>query len=705
MVQRLFFSVLILLQFTMFSQNNCNALLKSKMANKALPAEFNVLVQGNISQIIKNENLLGVKVNYFAGDIASIKTSLNSISKLIENKYVKYIEFNPRKPQLMNDTMVVRNRIKPVKLGTPPISQAYDGTGVIVGVMDSGIDFNHPDFKQSNGDTRIHFIWDQNQSSGSTIPQPYNYGIEWTAAQINASVCTHNDLPYYGHGTHVAGTAAGNGSAVGKFEGAAPKSTLIVVSLNFNNTVNSVFSDAVNYIFSKATTLGQPCVINASVGTYEGSHDATDLEAQLIKNLVTAQNGRVLVASAGNEGDAKWHVKTTLTGADTLFTWFAGGGTVKEYFLYADTNDIKNVQTSIGVNRPSFAEINRIPFHAYNYALSGEQVDTLKNSNNNRIGIVKTNASINSFGVYELYYKVLVDSLNYKWRIESKGAGKHDSWNFNFVSTGLPTATVYPKMAHYVMPDTISTIVSGFQCSNDIITVGNYINLNKWTDVTNTTQTTTEVPGKIKESSSQGPTRNNIIKPDISATGANIFSSMPIGLQNFLITNAPSAVAQGSMHVQGGGTSASAPVVAGLAALYLQAYPNATNQQVKQAIMNCAYTDGFTGTVPNNVYGYGKLDGMAAMLCTIFTGVNSVALKQGLNSYPNPFHEKVELQFENSLNGMMHVYDTNGKCLLEEKISGNSYTLQSEQLKNYKGLIFVQIQTETSSYSAKLITN
>jgi len=702
MIQRLSICFLILLQFTMFSQNNCNALLKSKLADKTLPAEFNVLIQGNISQILKDENKLGVKVNYYAGDIASIKTSLNSISKLIQNKHVKFIEFNPKKPQLMNDTAMVRNRISPVKIGASPLSQAYDGTGVIVGIMDSGIDFNHPDFKHSNGDTRIHFIWDQTQSSGSSIPQPYNYGIEWTAAQINASVCTHNDLPQYGHGTHVSGTAAGNGSAVGKFEGAAPKADLIVVAINFNNVVNNVYADAVNYLFTKANSLGKPCVINASVGNYDGSHDATDLEAQLIKNMVTAQNGRVLVAAAGNAGHVKWHVKTTLTSTDTLFTWFVSGGPIEEYFLYADTNDIKNVQTSIGSSRPGFSDIGRIPFHAYNYALNGEQVDTLKNSSNNRIGIIKTNASINTFGVYELYYKILVDSLNYKWRIESKGLGKHDAWNFDFVSSGLPTATVYPKMPQHVMPDTISTIVSGFQCSNEIITVGNYINLNKWTDVTNTTQTTTEVPGKIKETSSQGPTRNAIIKPDISATGANVFSSMPIGLQTFLITNAPSAVAQGSMHVQGGGTSASAPVVAGLAALYLQAFPNATNQQVKQAIMNCAYTDGFTGTVPNNIYGYGKLDGMAAMLCTIFTGVNSIALKSELKAYPNPFHEKVELQFESNIKGTLCVYDITGKCILKKSIQGDSYTLNSAQLNDYKGLMLIQVQTETKSYSAKL---
>ncbi|MBK7818272.1 MAG: hypothetical protein IPJ60_12580 [Sphingobacteriaceae bacterium] len=187
-----------------------------------------------------------------------------------------------------------------------------------------------------------------------------------------------------------------------------------------------------------------------------------------------------------------------------MFTWFSDAVADMYYVLYADTNDIKNVQTSIGVNRASSTDLGRIPFHNYNYALTSQQVDTLK-FNNKRIGIIKTDASINSFGVYELVYHVIADSLNYNWRIESKGNGKHDSWDFNFKNAGLPTATVYPKMINYVMPDTISTIVTGFQCSNEVITVGNYINLNKWTDATNTAQTSTlEVPGKIKETSSGG---------------------------------------------------------------------------------------------------------------------------------------------------------------------------------------------------------
>jgi subtilisin family serine protease len=420
--------------------------------------------------------------------------------------------------------------------------------------------------------------------------------------------------------------------------------------------------------------------------------------------MLTAQNGRAMVAASGNAGNVKYHVKTMLTNSDTLFTWFEpANATNFYYYIYADTSDIKNVQTSIGVNRAGSFDLGRIPFHNYNYALSAQQVDTLK-YNNKRIGIIKSNASINSSGVYEALFHVIADSLNYLWRIESKGSGKHDAWDFNLKSAGLPTSTVYPKIVYYAMPDTLSTIVSGFQCSNEVITVGNYINLNKWTDVNNNAQTSTEVPGQIKETSSQGPTRRNVLKPDVVATGANVFSSMPLSLQTFMITNAPTAVAQGSMHIQGGGTSASSPVVAGLAALFLQAYPNASNQQVKQAISNCTYSDGFTGTLPNCVYGYGKLDGLAAMLCSsIFTGIEKVNLGDGIFAKPNPFHEKVEITLKKDAKGLLEIYDVSGKCILKQNIS-DSFILDTDQINAYKGLLLIRVTTSSANYSAKLIS-
>ena len=688
----------------LFSQNNAFKTRLSSGDNNS----HTILVQGDISKLIASQKDNDYKFNYASGNIASISCDLNTMSQLIEKKIISYAEFIEPRKTLMNDTMIVKNRIKAVKLGTAPLPMAYDGTGIVVGIIDSGTDFAHPDFKDAFGNSRIKFLWDQVPLAGSTVPQPYNYGIEWTDTQINANQCTHNDLPHFGHGTHVSGIATGNGLANGTHHGVASKADIVVVALDFNKTGPTI-ADAVQYIFSKATLLGKPCVINASVGDYYGSHDGTDLEAKLIETMVQNVPGRVIVAAAGNAGNIKHHVKTQPLLNDTSFTWIKKNNSTLEYWCYADTNNIKNVQISVGANRNNNFNLGRIGFKNYNYGLTSIKSDTLR-YNGNQIGIIKTSASINPYGVYELYIKILADTLNLKWRIESKGVGMHDAWNFDFISSGLPSSFSYPWITKYVMPDFNSTIVSSFQCLNDVITVANYVNINNYYDVTGTLQSWAALnPGEnvnnLAASSSWGPTRDNKQKPDIAATGAGVFSAIALGMQANLIANAPQVIAQGSMHIQGGGTSAASPVVAGLAALYLQKNPTSTSIQVKNAITNCAYFDSYTGTnLPNYRWGYGKLDGFAAMTC-IVTDVKQNNLNTNTISYfPNPFKDSVRFNFNKTLTGKIYIYSVDGKLIYEDILNGGSYELTSEKLNEKTiGLLFVKIVTETETNSFKLI--
>ncbi len=620
------------------------------------------LVKGNLERLAANQKENNYTYNYGYNGIASLRCTFSTIRILLNKKLINYVEYVPATKQLMNDTMLVKNKIKPVKQGQSPLLAAYNGSGVVVGIIDSGCDFNHPDFKTSSGTTRILHLWDQAAASASSAPMPYNYGREWSAAQINASLCTHSDLTYYGHGTHVTGIAAGNGLANGTHEGICSQADIVVVALDFNKSGPTI-ADAADYIFAKAAALGKPCVINASVGDYYGSHDGTDLEAQLIDGMIgNNKPGKVIVAAAGNGGNIKYHTKTTVNGLDTNFTWIKTNTANLSYWLYADTLQIKNVLVNVGVNRANYSSAGNIGFKTYTYSLNSLKTDTLKNSNNNRIGIVKSLASINSFGVYELFIQITADTLNQFWRIDTKGNGTHDAWNFNFVSSALPSNTVFPKINYYAMPDTFQTIVSSFQCLDNIITVGNYINLNKHYDVSNALQTLSVTANALAANSSVGPTRTNKIKPDVCATGDNVFSALALGMQNNLVQNYPSVVAQGSFHVIGGGTSAASPVVAGLAGLMLQKDNTLTAPLVKSAILNCTYSDSFTGILPSNRWGYGKLDGKAAILCSNIVTSTKSESTTNFAVYPNPFDDALIISGLKSEN-KIELYDLYGKLL------------------------------------------
>jgi hypothetical protein len=124
--------------------------------------------------------------------------------------------------------------------------------------------------------------------------------------------------------------------------------------------------------------------------------------------------------------------------------------------------------------------------------------------------------------------------------------------------------------------------------------------------------------GQLSPNSSKGPNRVGQIKPDISATGDGMMSSCPIWLSDALVTSNPSMLAEGGRHVRNGGTSMASPVIAGIAALYLEKCPDASYEDFIDALHDEAYEDEYTGFTPNMGYGYGKIDAFQLLNSTNF---------------------------------------------------------------------------------------
>ncbi len=694
-----FFILLVIFQIK--AQSIFNAELINKIDNSLITEKINVLILMKPKTEINLLELPDVIFHYQAGNIYSITGTIKSIKELAKQKNIVRIEYTQHHLQLMADTCLVRNRIKNVKLGLSPLSQSYDGTGIVVGIIDSGTDFNHPDFKDINGHSRIKYLWDMTKPTAVNTPSVFGYGQDWTNTDIDLGLCTHNDNINYGHGTNSTGIAAGNGFSVNKYQGVASNADIIIVALDFNRP-GFVIADALQYMINKSLSLNKPLVVNASVGDYYGSHDGTDLESQIINNLIANIPGRALVASCGNGGSTYFHMGYNIVNTDTNFTWIKNNSSNISFSEYADTNQIKNVTYNIGVTSPNYIDLGNTNFKSYNYALNTIKRDTIYN-NLNRIGIVTSIASINSFGVYELYISIKADSLGYLWGISHAGNGRIDSWNFDYVNVSLPSITTYSKIVNYQMPDNVQTIVSGFQCSDEVIAVGNYINRNHYTDVNNATQTTTEVPGQLHHTSSFGPTRDNRIKPDITASGATILTCMPLSLLPIYVANFPSVVAQGGYHRTAGGTSASSPVVAGLAALYFQKNPTATNRDLKQAIINCAYSDFFTtASLPNNSWGYGKLDGFATMLCgTVQDNIKVLSVENSIQVFPNPLIDETTILFPNSDYKKIKLYNSSGQIVLEDDCKAANYKLKRADLAS--GLYLIVCEEKMVTYKIKIL--
>ncbi len=612
----------------------------AKMAGEgAVDRSISLFIKGNMETIESLVRTCGGTFKYAAGDIAAVRIPVMALELFYNSPGVVRMEGSAPKLQLMNDQMLINNNIWPVRLGQGPLNGvSYTGANVVMGIIDTGIDFTHPDFKQANGNTRIRFLWDHLLPDTINTPQPYNYGQEFTDSDIdNGMAAAHHDQG--GHGTHVAGIATGNGNAMNNYSGVAPEADIIAVSLNFNQPDNSWLgsvADAVKYIYDKAAGLGKPCVINISAGTYMGSHDGKDLQAQLIDNLITQQNGRSLVCAAGNAGTFPIHLKYTVAN-DSAFTWFykPAGSTYIE--MWGDTATFKNISFAIGADQktPNYEFRGRLPYTTIASHLNLLQKDTLFNAGN-RIGIIESYGQLVG-GTYSMAFNITPDSA-YNWRLITNGNGTFDVWSFDMVFTNLPNSAVFPDITRYKAPDLHQTIVSSFTCSDKVITVGEYINRDHYTDANGTIQTFPFTVGTHTPGSSQGPTRDGRIKPDISATGLVTLSCAVLADVPWFLANAPDKLAAGAKHIRDGGTSSASPVVAGIAALYLEKNPAATYLDIKNAILGCAKTDTYTGSnLPNNIWGYGKADAFAALTgCS--TGLDEPLFSGDVNlyCYPNP---------------------------------------------------------------------
>ena len=478
------------------------------------------------------------------------------------------------------------------------------GQGVIVGVVDTGIDWSHDDFKNPNGTTRILYIWDQNDAGGPNPPE-FAYGTQWTAANINASTPRETDAD--GHGTHVSGTAAGDGSATGnakpafQFTGMAPRADMIVVATTFS-TADIV--DGVNYIFQKAQALGKNAVVNLSLGTQFGAHDGTETFDTSI-NALTGP-GRIVCAAAGNDGGSGIHARQlvpsggnqTVTFDVPAYTPLAGA---TNDFVVIDAYYPASANMRVTLTSPGPSPVTIGPV-----SLNG----TSQNTGSAAGALYVENGSTPSpSGDRNIYIQIYdanaaVPPRAGTWTITlqpvtTSASTALDLWlaDFSLGSAGASAVFTSDVDDH----DLVSSPGSAAQ----VITAGAWITKGDWPSIDGNSYGFTGLAnvGDLANYSSPGPLRNGAQKPDIAAPGSAIVSSFSTGA--FGITQ--QLVNPDGVHYTETGTSMASPHVAGAVALLLEAQPGLTPDQIKAYLATNAIVDDSTGTVPNAFWGHGKL--------------------------------------------------------------------------------------------------
>lgn len=563
-------------------------------------------------------NIDGAEVQSIFEKVATVKATPAAINSLCELDGVRYIQMASG-VNLLNDWGRRVMKVDNVHNNTGnTLPQAYTGKGVVVGIIDTGVEYGHRAFYNSTGnELRIKRAWQQN-SYGGQHPDGYTYGKELTT-EDEMLLETYDSRSDF-HGSHTMGTAAGGGDLKTRYYGMAPDADIVFVSFKSND--NTCIADAIKYIFDYADEVGKPCVINMSLGSHHGPHDGTSYLDQVIDQM--SGPGHIIVGAVGNEGEARMHAGKTFTDNDktmkTLLT-FNSGQSHKLHYI--------DIWGTPGSN----LKVNLAIFNS----LKGQTVDKSKlidtSDPNQNVVIYYTyidevGIDIDAYIVGEINPENNAPHVYIQSEVGNIGQGRMPG----LIIEGEPGASVH--MWNEGQHEFSSNNKAGFTngdheytageiggTANRIITVGSYdsrdsVQISRnWMFL----MTETGVPyDQYKHSSfsSYGPTADGRTVPHILAPGMPVISALnrhalsSSEIDEYMSDYTTDKSGRNYYYIYNMGTSMSAPHVTGTIALMLQANPALTPEQAREIIQSSADTDSYMGLLPNNTYGAGRLNAL-----------------------------------------------------------------------------------------------
>lgn len=648
-----------------------------------------------------------VQVNTVVNNIVTARIPVDSIEALALLPDVKRLDIARPVKKKMDEARAV-TQVDKVHQGND-LPHPFKGEGVIVGIVDTGFEYNHINFFSSDGeDFRIRRVWDQNKTDGN-IPDGFYYGTELkTKADI---LLARYDRENETHATHVTGIAAGADKSL-SYYGVAPQADIALVSLSEDFRDNVAILDGVKYLFDYAALVNKPCVVNLSLGMHTGPHDGTSMFDMACDELQGP--GRLLVGAAGNEGEIPLHIAKNISLVDTLKTFLSFPPDAK--FGYIDFWGEPDQPFKIKVfvyNRNTKAimfasdEIDASKPNEKSYVLKSVYADgavglidiyTEKNPLNS-----KTNAYIETFfdGIGNGNYIGLAitgeNGIVHGW-IDGRGASFTDNYMLGWTSG-----------------DTECTVGEVGGTGKRIITVGAYSSKNEFVNLAGDKRSSMYEAGKSAPFSSMGPTADGRMKPDVTAPGAVVVSSFSNEVMEdayYKSLTVGKSVSREKTYFYGAmqGTSMAAPFITGILATWLEACPTMNPDDARRIFRNTSIKDSYVGEAEDNLWGCGKVDAWSGLKEAIkLRGVD-------IESYANSFcyavvystpgsHECWVLFMGDDSNVTISVYDMGGRCI--HRSAPGTVLSSSEEMVNLKnrekGIYIVSVRGDRQSHTSRLI--
>ena len=543
--------------------------LESGYDNASGRWEVIVKYNGSLANV---ETELDAEVEILSATYAIVTLPHEQLRALYSFPEIEYIELPKRLSLVLTDGLR-QSCIPPIH--NPRGGFGLSGTGVLVAVLDSGIDYAHPDFRNPDGTTRLVSYWDQ-AALTSAPPEGFRGGALYTPVQINQALSgglPPNEAPVgdpIGHGTAVAGVAAGNGRASGgRYTGVAPNAAILAVRLgqrgqaSFARTTELMRGLA--FALREAQRLQMPLSVNVSYGTNNGPHDGGSLFVSFV-NEMSLKWKTVITVASGNEGHAGHHFAGRIAQGQTMDVDFVTAPGLQSMFISLWKNFTD--EFTFELMAPN-GLTSGVILHTRPLTVLGAQSVSVYISYGQP---THYNEDQEIFFQFQAHGRTIPEGV---WRLRIVGVrvvdGRFNAW--------LPTTEEVTTRTAFLMPEPQTTLTLP-STSRNVVTVGGY-------------------GGSMNSPlafSGQGYTRNDVyIKPDIVAPAFEVVAPQSGGGYDAFT-----------------GTSIAAPFVTGSAALMMEwgivrGYDLFLyGQRVKAFLKNGAQRDAGL-EYPNPVWGFGKL--------------------------------------------------------------------------------------------------
>lgn len=647
--------------------------------------------------------LYGCKKYAQLGDIAIVTVPLDKVDALAQQPQVLRVEAND-KARLTMDTVPGITRLLPVYQQTAE-HPAFTGRDVVVGLMDVGFDLSHPTFFNDTtlSEYRIKAFWDQLAPNTDTDRLPV--GCDWTTPQdILARQCA-TDGHEQNHGTHTTGIAAGSGYD-SPYRGVAWGSDICLVANAV--TADTAFIDKANYylyttatdalgfkyLFDYADSQHKPCVVSFSEGSTPYMDDDDRLFSTFLSRLVGP--GHILVASAGNESQSMTYFGKPLgmerAGSfvrayrpSVSYRMLSDGKPVVRLIAYQD-KEVVDKELTLPLDNERWQDDQlvdtlfiqedtcAVSIVRYQAALVGDKTGY--------IVTLKGNRSLNQLEKMAMVVEG-TDCDTEVFGSATNAFGNYDTdhrWN------------AAEKSHNILSPGSFEAAITVGSTSHRL----SYVNM----DGNTISDALDPEAGRVSWFSSVGPTMDGRTKPDVVAPGKNIISSK----SSYYLEAHPNATSSHIRHFDVGGrthvwatesgTSMSTPVVAGTIALWLQAKPTLTPDDIRAVLQRTSQHPDPLLSYPNNLYGYGEIDAYKGLLDILgITGIQGLSHHQPHGVQVTAKDGMLHLLFDQkpSESILLTIYATSGALLYQQRIAPTTLNVTLPLPLHTPGIYAVQL--------------